>query len=146
MVNKLLRAMTTNREKILALVMLPVFLVGTLPQATCICADGHREASCPKLKGGSEKRVRSCCAAKSRAAENGIGSKTHSCCRMVIAAPPATAVVKESREADASPQMVSSDCVLSHVADLSFRPASSRDWHCQPPPRDAVILFSRLTI
>src|SRR5438874_13838811 len=35
-----------SRERILSLVLLPAFFLGTLPHTACICADGHREAFC----------------------------------------------------------------------------------------------------
>jgi len=144
--------MNASRGRILALAMLPVFVVGTLPQVACICADGHREMACPKLKGGVEKHVRSCCAAKSHAGVNqlghmyGVGARVVSCCRVVIESPPATVVVKQSRATDELTHIDASDRFVSHSAEPSFRAVRSEAAHWQPPPRDAVIWFSRLTI
>jgi len=134
------------------LAMLPVFVVGTLPQVACICADGHREMACPKLKGGVEKHVRSCCAGKVREQvrqplpTSGIGARVVSCCRVVIESPPATVVVKQSRATDELTHIDASDRFVSHTAEPSFRTVRSEAAHWQPPPRDAVIWFSRLTI
>src|SRR4051794_28727024 len=51
MFRKLFKLARASRERAFALVMLPAFLLGTLPQTACICADGHRQASCPMLAG-----------------------------------------------------------------------------------------------
>src|SRR5262245_43232510 len=72
-VSKLLR---THSERLLALVLVPALVLGTLPQTACICSDGHVEPACRGLASGSanscsgcaccqkSERVRSCCRAK----------------------------------------------------------------------------------
>src|SRR5205809_397178 len=108
-----------SRERVLSLVMLPAFFLGTLPHTACICADGHREAvcragacmainngagattccgcSCCKDRGTPGARsccqAKSCCAAKHKTTpKNGIAAE-NSCCQPIVEAPaPATAL------------------------------------------------------
>src|SRR5437773_899580 len=113
----------TYRERLLSLVMLPAFFLGTLPHTACICADGHREAlcragacrsintasgattccgcSCCKNRSAGTTRsccqAKGCCAAKHKAAD-GIAAK-NSCCRpFVEASAPAVAATKTTVE------------------------------------------------
>src|SRR3954453_21498349 len=96
------------RERVFVLVMLPAFFFGTLPQTDCICADGHREASCPILAGQKASRAgansgaasccqrhedkkQRCCRAKATEPANddcgshgGIAANTGSCCHPVV--------------------------------------------------------------
>ena len=114
MVFRVLKKFVSACERILSLVLLPAFFLGTLPQAGCICADGHRELFCKAaglvlLPGGSSPSAcsgrsccqdhrkhifRGCCAAQhsqqtpsQQGPISGIATAQGSCCHLLIEAP-----------------------------------------------------------
>lgn len=157
-----------HREKFLVAVMLPAFILGTLPQTACICADGRRQENCnwqvcQAIRAGDESRVpcgcaccptqenHSCCC-KAKAAdrepvqERGPGLTAHSapCCRAVVEAPPP---VKGS-EAAASWDIGLICTFAFELTERTEQPRlARRALHLErPPPLDAVIVFAHLTI
>ena len=170
MFRRLRKLVRSHREKLLSLVILPAFFLATLPHGACICGDGHREAfcnlsichaiyqgkatgvccgcSCCKNKCDEQ---RSCCHSKHRPAEpvkspvSGIGANTGTCCHPIIETPaPALELARLVLNSHwnvpiASPTIALADATESHGTRFVF------DYH-GPPPRDAVIVFQRLTI
>jgi hypothetical protein len=69
-------------RRILSLALAPIIFLGTLPRTACICADGHREPSCPAVACrliASGSNTRACC---ERNCGNVQGSRgERSCCR-----------------------------------------------------------------
>jgi len=169
MFRKLPKLMRAYRERVLALVMLPAFFFGTLPHTACICADGHREASCPMLARHPSSQTssacggpaccqrttdpsRSCCRAKGGPpASAGCGSqcatvgKTGSCCHPVIEQAPPAVTAQKSQVASQPVWMATVEMPLSLIPAAALWPAVYSPVQ-SPPPLDAVIAFSRLTI
>src|SRR4030095_13225105 len=72
MFRRIAKQMHAHREPIVSLLLMPAFLIGTMPHTACICADGHREVVCPAMAGrftlqrsnAGASSERSCCSAK----------------------------------------------------------------------------------
>jgi hypothetical protein len=162
-----------NRERLLSLVMLPVFFLATLPHTACICADGHREASCKAWAcraGASEsskaasrgrgcctdcgaKKGRSCCPKKAGESAkhdslpvSGLVLSTGSCCHPIIEAP--AAAIAPSKAKQASDQLIAAVVhpLPALASTVAVRPSFDRVHSSTPPPLDAVILYLHLTI
>src|SRR5437773_6441217 len=153
------------RERILSLVILPAFFLGTLPHTACICADGHREAlcragtcrainsasgattccGCSCCKNRSASGTRSCCQAKSCCATkhktaDGIAAK-NSCCQPIVeASAPAVAATKTNVESQTH-FVAATQFVTTPVGADNSSPAIERCRFSTPPPLDAVIVF-----
>ena len=160
-------------ERILALVLVPAFILGTLPQTACICADGHRKPFCKAagsglLPGGSSTNactgcsccqgrgthvVRSCCRAvhgqpvsSVPGPMSGVAAIPGSCCHLLVEAPvPATTAAKVSGAAQHD-WMVAVQLSQPLITVGKIRPAFELSDVTGPPPLDAVIVFQRLTI
>lgn len=171
MVRRIRKLVWPHRERLLSLVMLPAFFLGTLPHTACICADGHREpfcraaactasgssrtaccgCSCCKDRGSHEGR--SCCQGKSCQPTNGsstpasgLAAKTGSCCQPIVEAP-APAAKTSKVELDKHLVLVATiESFSSLAAANEVRPALERSSFSTPPPLDAVIVFLHLTI
>jgi len=174
MFRRIRRPVGAHRERILSLVLLPAFFLGTLPQTACICADGHREASCPATSGRilaartNENKCggHSCCMPKSSASENRtccqaklgqpsscdtasgttLIAQAGSCCHRIVESP---APVAPSAKSD----LVSKSAVVAAIEPIAtlwsadrVRPEFERGQHSTPPPIDAVIVYLHLTI
>ena len=158
-------------ERIVSLALVPIFLLGMLPRTACICADGHREAMCPAIRHAvaarsaasassgksccqkrEAKQPARCCANKFAQRENDhfplkvIGPKTGSCCQPVLEAPLVAVVEKKVGVSERSICVATSDSAESYVGVVALWPAFNAVGLCTPPPLDAVIVFSRLTI
>ncbi len=162
-----------RRSKAFAALLVPAFLLATLPQSTCICADGHKEPNCnPSAccaiaqgkgdglccgcscrKPGTDGTPQCCCRSKDRPADPvtkpafGLNAKTGNCCNPFVEAPP-PAVGEKTSELASPFKAVFAALPVVHLA--SVVPASSTirplDNHHGPPPLDAVIVFLHLTI
>lgn len=169
--NKLMHA---HRERILSLVLLPAFILGTLPHTACICADGHRESSCKVAACrslASGPRASSCCGCdccKPRESQDGrlcCQAKQHcqsvapgqqplsgliasgsTCCHPITEAPaPATSFAK----ADVgSKQKQAAVAEITPALTLAGKTCLAFDLvdFSGPPPLDLVIVLQRLTI
>src|SRR5687767_4022149 len=97
-----------HRERLLAVVVLPSFLLATLPRTTCICGDGHREPNCnmPACLAAREghatgggcgcaccqaeaskpccRKVKQCREESDQFPETGWAAKTSNCCQPII--------------------------------------------------------------
>ena len=162
-----------RRSRAFAAVLVPAFLLATLPHSACICADGHKEPSCnvsaccaiAQGKGDgvccgcscckqNSDGTRSCCCQSKHApagpAKNpvsGLNAKTGSCCHPIVEAPVPAAGAKKS-ELPSQKNLVLR--ALPTLPFISVLPAQSTtrplDNHHGPPPLDAVIVFLHLTI
>lgn len=162
-----------RRSRAFAAILVPAFLLATLPHAACICADGHKEPSCNLsaccaiaqgkgngvccgcscCKPDSDGTPRSCCQSEHRPAEpaknpaSGLNAKTGSCCHPIIEAPAPAAGAKKG---ELLPQKNLVFEALPTLPYISVLPARSTtrplDNHHGPPPLDAVIVFRHLTI
>jgi hypothetical protein len=167
------RLIRTSGERLISLVLLPAFFLGTMPHTACICADGHREefckatlcraigqgsrvssccgCSCCKNAGGQQ--ARSCCQKKgcqptkgSGVPANGLTAKTGSCCNpFVEAAAPSTLAGKTNL---GSQLMVVATIAAPSTFQVAeeLHPALDRSSFSTPPPLDAVIVYLHLTI
>jgi hypothetical protein len=173
MFRRIKKIVWSHRERLLSLVLLPTFFLGTMPHTACICADGHREpfcraAACSDLASGTSKTPscgcscckdrgsqegQSCCSGKSCCAGkhssipvDGLAAKTGSCCQPIVEAP-APAVKTTKAEWDKRLALVATiESFSSLMLANEFRPALERNSHSTPPPLDAVIVFLHLTI
>src|SRR5436305_8904639 len=81
------RAMA-HRERLVSLVLLPAFFLGTMPHIACICADGHREDFCKATlcvavsSGSSNSASCGCSCCKSHG-----NQQLPSCCRAKTSQP-----------------------------------------------------------
>jgi hypothetical protein len=172
-VRRITRQLRAYREKLISLVVLPVFFFGTMPHTACICADGHREefckaaicralnqgasttqccgCSCCKNAGG--QKVRSCCQSKScepasgsETPVNGVAAKKGSCCHPYLEdSAPATV----SGKASLGSQLVIAATAVGPITLVSadeYLPTLNLDIFSTPPPLDAVIVYLHLTI
>src|SRR3954469_16386543 len=161
MLRKTKKLLLASRERLVSLVLLPAFCLGSLPQTACICADGHREASCPMLRQQATEAGRACCqksasvrktccgncSAKSSQSpsECRIAAQAGSCCHPVVEAPAAATAAKRSDLIDQLPQPVASGVPSWFVVAAQTWPAILPAIDSTPPPRDVVIELSRLT-
>jgi hypothetical protein len=162
-----------RRSKAFAAILVPAFLLGTLPHSACICADGHKEPSCNATaccamasgkatdgccgctccKPGDDGKPRACCQAnhRSKTADqkpaSGLAAKTGHCCSPIVEAPAPAAAAKKV-EPQAHKHLLTA--VLPALQSMSALPvpATTRplDNHHGPPPLDAVIVYLHLTI
>jgi hypothetical protein len=167
------KLVSTHRERLVSLVLLPAFFFGTMPHTACICADGHREefckaalcraigngstattcCGCSCCKGRGAHEGRSCCQAKScqpanggAAPANGIAAKTGSCCQPFFEAP-APAVVSGNADLGSQLTFVAATALPTiFIGADEFQPTLARSSFSTPPPLDAVIVFLHLTI
>ncbi len=173
MFRRLSKLARTYREKILSLVVLPAFFLGTLPHTACICADGHREefckaAACRSIASGSSTTAccgcsccqnrgsdqgRSCCKDKccerptgSTAPAGGLTAKTGTCCQPIVEAP-APAATSSKAELGAKADFVAAVVPFpSAILANEIRPVMEPIGYSTPPPLDVVIVFLHLTI
>ena len=162
-----------RRSRAFTAILVPAFLLATLPHAACICADGHKEPNCNAAacfaiahgkeagvccgcsccKPSSDGKPRSCCQSKHRPAGpdqkpiSGLAAKTGPCCNPILEAP-APAVGAKASELPAQKSLLSAALPASHFtsalpAHLATRPLDNRHG---PPPLDAVIVYLHLTI
>jgi hypothetical protein len=161
-----------QRSKAFAAVLVPAFLLATLPHSVCVCADGQKEPNCKAAlclaitqgkgegtccgcsccKPGSDGKPRSCCQSKHRPAEpakqplSGLAAKTGSCCNPTVEAPAPAAGAKKS-ELPSQQDLVRGTLQTLHASDLPARSTTRTiDDHHGPPPLDTVIVFLHLTI
>jgi len=162
MLRKAKKLALASREKLVSLVLLPAFFLGSLPQTACICADGHREATCPMLGQQAAEAGRSCCQKATSAAKScckncsaksnqspsacHIAAQGNSCCQRVIEAPAAASVAKRSDVDNQSLQLTIGATASSFVVAAHLWPTTIPAIDSTPPPRDVVIELSRLTI
>jgi hypothetical protein len=114
-------------------------------------------ASSPSGKSCCQKRQAkllraSCCANKSAQRENDhslvkvSGAKTGSCCQPIMEGPLAAVVGKKEGVSEKSICVPTNDSAEPYVGVVAVWPTLHAVWLCIPPPLDAVIVFSRLTI
>lgn len=155
-----------RHSKLIALAALAAFILGAMPRAGCICADGHYELFCQRRAAGangagccscynSAKACctdRSCCGQKEEASGDdqfpagGVVS-AQPCCHLVMNVPSVAMkeLEKENGRRDPSPMGLA-------TAEACFVPALpeaiQRAHLDQPiqPPIDLVIALKRLTI
>ncbi len=163
-----------HRERLLSLVMLPAFLLGTLPPSACICADGHYEpfcrvAICRALASGSSSTAccgcscckgrssnqggESCCAGKSSCTQQhgstpvgGVAAKAGSCCQPIVELPAPAAQASEMELDKQLPLVATIESLSSFSSANEVRPTLERNSFSTPPPLDVVIVFLHLTI
>ncbi len=163
-----------RRSRAFAAILVPAFLLTTLPHWVCICADGHKEPSCDPAacyaiakgegdgvccgcsccKPNNDRTPHSCCCqSKHRPAEpaqkpaSGWNVKTGLCCTPIVEVPAPTAGAKKSELPSQKNLVVGAVPTLPFT---SFSPVRSTtrplDDHHGPPPLDAVIVYLHLTI
>src|SRR3954466_10017710 len=108
--------LAAHRERILALVLVPAFFLGTMPRAACICADGHRETSCRaatcRANSGcgcsccKSHQCRSCCHSKPSHSADGLSAEAK-CCQPIVEAP--SPAVGADKLKSSSPQFAAID-------------------------------------
>jgi hypothetical protein len=165
------RLMRAYRERILSLVLLPAFVLGTLPHPACICADGHREpicqaslhsaanrgilatacCGCSACKQRSSNQVRNCCRGQEQATnppehKPGLAARDCGCCHPYLeSGAPAVAASKVTIRSWSELSAVVNPATPPlpvRTTRLTFRRIS---WS-GPPPVDAAVVFQRLTI
>lgn len=174
MFQRLQRLASAYRERILSLVMLPAFFLGTLPHTACICADGHREAFCPAtacrflgarasentcsghsccIRESSACENRTCCQAKldqpsslDTASGTTLIAQTESCCHPIVEAPAAALTSPKSELASKSAFVAAIEPLATLWSADRVRPAFEWNQHSTPPPIDTVIVYLHLTI
>lgn len=162
-----------HRGRLLSLVMLPAFFVGTLPHTACICADGHREewcwaAACRTFTtgGGSAaccgcsccqvcdtSHEQSCCQGKSCGAarrraisREGIAADADACCRPLVEAPAPAALAAKTGAASQVLPLVTVLPPPALLVPVEPRGSCARIRFSTPPPLDTVIVFLHLAI
>ena len=162
-----------RRSRAFAAVLVPAFLLATLPHSACICADGHKEPSCNAsaccaiaqgkgdgvccgcscCKPNSDGTPPSCCQSKhgptdpAKRPASGLNAKTGSCCHPITEAPVPAAGTKKSELPSQKSLVVRALPTLQFISVLPTRStAHLPDNHHGPPPLDAVIVFLHLTI
>lgn len=165
------RLMRSHRERVFSLVLLPAFLLGTLPHTDCICGDGHREPfctpghcraclsrssasgagghSCCKSHASSEKP--SCCAGKQceRSPAGGptsVAAKQGCCCKGIIEVPTPVTLAKKSELTGHSMVAAILESPQTYVSAAELWPSFECVSRSMPPPLDAVIVYLHLTI
>ena len=172
MIRQLKRRLQRQGEQLLVALVLPAFFLSTLPQMACICADGHREASCPALKvhcaspqGATPRGAKSCCrrseselgrscchgkgcppASSNQSPLSRIGTKSGVCCHPVVEAPAPAVTPKKTGPTEPSSLVAVSQPPAALISAPELWPALVPVAQSTPPPLDAVIVFSRLTI
>lgn len=172
MIRQIRKFVRSQRERVLSLVVLPAFILASLPQSACICAGGHRElhcnpAACRAISHGpltgiacgcsccpsqSKSYPRSCCQAKDAPHQpahgplGGISATTSGCCQPIIAAAPNALPVEKHALAAESDLAAGLAAPLAVIDEAPFQLAGIDRARHGPPPRDAVILFLHLTI
>ena len=171
MFRRTLKLVRAYRERILSLVLLPAFILGTCPHAACICADGHREpicqagfcraanrgdsttacCGCSACKQRSACEVRQCCRDKEHATNSPeqklvLVTGDGGCCYPYLesGAPAVSAskmTVPSWNELSAVVSLTTPPLPVG-TTRLTFRRIS---WS-GPPPVDAAVVFQRLTI
>jgi hypothetical protein len=160
-------------KRLVSLVLLPAFFLGTVPQVTCICsaADGQAAGghpSCPtKPRGERETRCSdsptggSCCQHSAKPVEpsccqpkQAVGpvsspeplASCGGCCHQVIA-PPAPA---QTQEKSGAPKPQAFDFIIAELPPPSVLANAQARFTLgarhAPPPLDLVIVLRRLTI
>lgn len=153
------------RERVLSLVMLPVFFLSAFPQAVCICADGHRELFCtavapatltinPKAScctcsccGAAQTSNRkSCCeGGQTASSEAGWLSLKRPCCKLVCEVPaPAAKPNTNSLPTWQDVVVAASPEIVLPAAGCDAIQSLSRG--NRPPPLDLSIVYLHLTI
>jgi len=151
------------RERVLSLVMLPAFLLNTIPQTVCICADGHRELFCPAVTSGASECKATCCncsccpnsksseqksccrGGHHSTADSGWTSLKRQCCRLVSEAPaPLVKANQDSLPTSHDLVAIASPDVL--IPATSHYAARSLLLGNRPPPLDLPIVYLHLTI
>lgn len=172
MFRRMTRLMRAYRERIVSLVLVPAFFLGTMPHTACICADGHREefckaalcraiangsathcCGCSCCKNSSAQPQRSCCQAKngesrsgSPGPANGLAAKTGSCCHPFLEAPAPAAISAKADLGSPLTLLATIDLSQTFLGTIEFQPTLDRSSFSTPPPLDAVIVFLHLTI
>jgi len=154
------------RARLLALVLMPALVLGTLPHTACICSDGHREPACQaaarRLLGakasacdgcscchdGAPTAGRGCCQAAAPAGEQSCGLIAYQgiCCHFFAASPtPATTAGKAKV---VQQQDVAAFFAADRPSHSAFEGRPNFNWFNRsgPPPLNTVIVFQRLTI
>jgi hypothetical protein len=161
--------MQNRGKRVLAALLLPAFIAGTFPQTACICADGHRETACPAMSrpaspsAKSECCAKSCCrekfkggtpacdgngcqsSASSNAGSTSLATKAGSCCHKVFESPPPAVSAKKS-DTVFQVTMAFAEVPSTLLPAAQLWPVFTLTSFSTPPPLDAVIVFSRLTI
>jgi hypothetical protein len=156
-----------NGERLLSLVLVPALFFGTLPQAACICADGHREEYCQAMAcrispaepqkaekcGCCQNRsarsdAKNCCQAKQRqsGSSTGLVVATDSCCNPIIKAP---APIASSGKVELATKSVLATTIEPEnwfQSPSNFQPALGNNPLSKPPPIDVIIVYLHLTI
>jgi hypothetical protein len=151
-------------ERVVALALLPVLLVGTSPQVICVCASGQRMPHCPTLakkqaavapaavccQSPRQHKRSACCQARRDATADPckmpagqIDHQSSGCCHAVIEAAPPTIAHKPA--ANDSTSLAAAAPVV-YIAASQLWPVIATAERATPPPGDIVILCSRLTI
>jgi hypothetical protein len=168
MFRRIAKQMHAHRERIVSLMLMPAFLIGTMPHTACICADGHREVVCPAMAGrftlqcsnAGARSERSCCSEKvgccskasccrgrqSRPPASGLFAKTGSCCHPIVEAPAPVAPTSKGDVATTSALAATAQSPPSILLANDFPRAYQQVAHSTPPPLDVVIVYLRLTI
>jgi len=165
------RRLRRHRERVLSLVLLPAFFLGTMPHTDCICGDGHREVfstpgncraclnsasaakgrSCCQTQASPEQR--SCCGIKhgqepvsGDATDTSCAAKPNCCCKAVIAIPSPVTLSKSSGRTVPPASAAIVESTPAYISAKELGPASEWVRNATPPPLDAVIVYLHLTI
>jgi hypothetical protein len=160
------------RERIRAALLLPVFIVGSLPHAVCVCARSDRDRACPAMvcrfavqpvrsalaveqpgkQAAVPVRSRTCCRQQKPKGESesvpaaGIVAQRTGCCQWLIAVPAAARPGGHFVAQLPQPEVSYAAYALPLAALGSAGQSIGRNSSAVPIPIDAVIVLQRLTI
>jgi|SRR5262245_24155592 len=163
MISRLIAQLQFTRRGLLSLALLPVFLLGTIPNTACICADGHREEHCRALIRGNaaaksssksgcccckpQNDAPSCCQAADHQPQTPAGLiASGSCCHPIIESPAPLAASAKDHAPAKSTLVATLATIDSFWAADATHPTPSWRHLSTPPPIDVVIVYLHLTI
>jgi hypothetical protein len=154
-----------HRERLLALVMLPAFFLGTLPRVVCICADGHREPFCPMAGGKIASGKSACCGCSCCTKENPAGTRdccrshhhrgvtrpgwsgpNHPGCHLLVEAPAPAVKTNAAKVSDSESWASAPQPEWAIAAQVRSQPPRCHQPPVWPPPVDFLVVYLHLTI
>lgn len=164
------KRLRSHREQLLSMLLIPAFVMSSLPKTACICSDGHSELSCPaiscralhtelascgcsccKATDDAHSKAcshgKTCCSKKgTQHTPDGVTALSDCCCHPYVEVPVPILVTKRAEQStDISLTLPVAPLPLL-LSAVEFRPTFPQDNSSIPPPFDAVIVFLHLTI
>lgn len=154
-------------ERLVSLVLLPAFLLATLPQAACVCSAADGASACPtKCCGEEDTRCAplptgaGCCRMLATRAERSFcrpkqplerqaldpSESCGECCHQVLVPPSPAASARDFGANQGFALDFVIDALPLPVAPAIAQTFFARDWSSEIPPLDLVIVLRRLTI